>query len=152
MTSLLSQTKQINTDGGYYINLGDIRTFIYQRTSEPSGNTGLLGGSFSTAVWASSSLSGVAAANAGWLSTTLATAGQAILKDMGRTIVSSNRTFRKIQYVVPATRAASTFGVSGTTLNGESYFTGYIELGLGEGQQALPGAANGPAYVVKFGR
>ena len=152
MTSLLSHTKQNHNDVGYFINLGDLRTFIYQRTAEPTGNTGLLGGSFSTAVWANSSLVGANAPASGWLSTSLATTGQAVLKDLGRTVVSSNRTFRKIQYVVPANKAASTFGVSGTTTTGESYFTGYIELGFGEGQVAGTGLANGPAPVAHYGR
>ena len=149
MTSLLSNQKVNVNDIGYFINLGDLRSKIYQRT-EPSGNTGTLGGSFSTAVWANSSLSGTTPA--GWLSTSLATAGSAILKDMGRTVVSANRTFRKIQYVVPANRAASTFGVSGTTITGESYFTGYIELGLGEGSQGTASEAGGPAPVAHYGR
>ena len=145
--------KQNSGDIGYFINLGDLRTKIYQRTSEPTGNTGTLGGSFSTAVWANSSLVGGTAAASGWLSTSLATAGGAILRDMGRTVVSSTRTFRKIQYVVPANKAASTFGVSGTTVNGESYFTGYIELGFGgDGQLGGSGEANGPAPVAHYGR
>jgi len=145
-------TKQMATEIGYFINLGDLRTKIYQRT-EPTGNTGTLGGSFSTATWANSSLVGGSAAATGWLSTSLATSGAAILRDMGRTVVSSSRTFRKIQYVVPANKAASTFGVSGTTTNGEPYFTGYIELGFGgEGQLGGPSDALGPAPVAHYGR
>jgi hypothetical protein len=58
----------------------------------------------------------------------------------------------KIQYVVPNSLANSTFGVSGQTTTGESYLTGYIELGLGEGQTAGPGAAGGPAPVAHYGR
>jgi hypothetical protein len=145
-------TKQMANDIGYFINLGDLRSKIYQRT-EPTGNTGVLGGSFSTATWANSSLVGGTVTASGWLSTSLATSGAAILRDMGRTVVSSSRTFRKIQYVVPANKAASTFGVSGTTTNGESYFTGYIELGFGgEGQLGGPSDANGPAPVAHYGR
>jgi hypothetical protein len=152
MTSLLTNQKVNVGDIGYFINLGDLRTKIYQRTEpNPAGsNTGTLGGSFSTAVWANSSLFGTTPA--GWLSTSLATAGSAILRDMGRTVVSANRTFRKIQYVVPANRAASTFGVSGTTTAGEAYFTGYIELGLGEGSQGTASEAGGPAPVAHYGR
>lgn len=152
MTSLLTNQKVNVNDIGYYINLGDLRTKIYQRSGENANNTGTLGGSFSTAVWANSSLVGGTTSASGWLSTSLATSGSAILRDMGRTVVSANRTFRKIQYVVPANRAASTFGVSGTTTNGESYFTGYIELGLGEGSQNTPTDAGGPAPVAHYGR
>ena len=79
--------------------------------------------------------------------------GGKIIRDMGKTLVSSGRTFRKIQYVVPANKAASTFGVSGTTVNGESYFTGYIELGFGgDGQLGGLGDATGPAPVAHYGR
>jgi hypothetical protein len=70
------------------------------------------------------------------------------LKDLGRTVVSSLRTFRKVQLVIPNNGAASTFGVngpvSGTTSAGVDYFTGYIELGF-EGNGA-------PAPVAQFGR
>ena len=152
MTSLLSHTKQNYNDVGYYINIGDLRGLIYQRTNEPTGNTGLLGGTFSTASWCFSIAEAGVPGGFSTFSTTLATAGRTILKDLGRTVVSSNRTFRKIQYVVPANRTQSTFGVGGTTTTGESYLTGYIELGLGEGQTAGPGAAGGPAPVAHYGR
>ena len=153
MTSLLTNQKVNVTDIGYFINLGDLRSKIYQRSSETAGNTGTLGGSFSTAVWANSSLVGGTTTASGWLSTSLATSGGAILRDMGRTVVSSSRTFRKIQYVVPANKAASTFGVSGTGITGESYFTGYIELGFGgDGQLGGLSDANGPAPVAHYGR
>lgn len=150
MTSLLTEVKTSPSEGGYFINLGDLRTKIYQRGEpNPAGsNTGVLGGSFSTAIWANS---GSAGGGQGWLSTSLATVGSAILRDMGRSVVSSNRTFRKIQYVVPANRATSTFGVSGATTSGEAYYTGYIELGLGDNTNTASDAG-GPAPVARYGR
>jgi hypothetical protein len=151
MTSLLSHTKQNHNDVGYYINVGSLIGLIYQR-GEPSGNTGLLGGTFSTASWCYSTTQNAVPGGFNAFSTTLANAGRTILKDLGRTVVSSNRTFRKIQYVVPNSLANSTFGVSGQTTTGESYLTGYIELGFGEGQAAGPGTAGGPAPVAHYGR
>jgi hypothetical protein len=151
MTSLLSHTKQNHNDVGYYINVGSLIGLIYQR-GEPSGNTGLLGGTFSTASWCYSTTQNAVPGGFNAFSTTLANAGRTILKDLGRTVVSSNRTFRKIQYVVPNSLANSTFGVSGQTTTGESYLTGYIELGFGEGQTAGPGTAGGPAPVAHYGR
>jgi hypothetical protein len=149
MTSLLSNPKTNNNEAGYYINLGDLRSKIYGRTGEPAGaNTGTLGGSFSTAIWAQSTLSN----GGGWVSTALATSGGAILRDMGRTVVSSTRTFRKVQLVVPANRAPSTFGVAGGTITGENYFTGYIELGFGDSASGFPSDAAGPAPVAHYGR
>jgi hypothetical protein len=66
---------------------------------------------------------------------------------MGKTVVSSLRTFRKVQLVVPsATGRSSTFGVGGnvSTTPNEDYLTGYIELGF-EG----PGSFT---PVAKYGR
>ena len=135
MTSLLSFQKQMSNDIGYYINLGDLRGLILNHTDNTNNNTGLNGGTFSTATWSFSTMSNAS----NWAISSLAIAGRGILKDMGRTIVSSSRTFRKVQLVVPADKAASTFGVSGQTTTGEAYFTGYIELGFGgEGSSGLP--------------
>ena len=146
MTSILSNTKQ--TDGVYYINVGSLLGRIFNRTEASSSNTGTLGGSFSTAMWVWSSPNMPPAA---WntLSTSLVTAGQAILRDMGRTVVSSTRTFRKVQLVRPGNVAPSTFGVDGQPLSGEAYFTGYIEVGMG-GEGTTSGTVLAP--VVRYGR
>lgn len=150
MTSLLSGTKQtsVETGSGYYINVGNLLGKIYART-EPSGNTGTLGGTFSTAMWVFSSPVGMGPTAWALLSTSLVNGGQAILRDMGRTVVSSTRTFRKVQLVQAGSVAPSTFGVGGTTTTGESYFTGYIELGLGGEGSATPANC---APVVRYGR
>ena len=149
MTSLMRGIRQESTDGGYYINVGDLRGLIYQRT-EPTSNTGVSGGTFSTATWAYSTFVGTNVPG-GWaaFSTTLGRSGQAVLRDMGRTVVSSNRTFRKIQYVVPHALATSTNGVGGQAGNvGENYLTGYIELGMG-GETPANWV---PTPVAHFGR
>ena len=156
MTSILSGLKTAVNEAGYYINVGDLRTRILARTEpSPAGsNTGVLGGTFSTATWCWSTTASAGNVGAqpgtgsnpyGYFSTTLATAGQTILRDMGRTVISANRTFRKVQYVVPANLAASTFGVSGQTTAGESYLTGYIEVGFGDNSSL-------PAPVAHYGR
>jgi hypothetical protein len=132
MTSLMRGIKQNSTDGGYFINVGDLRGLIYQHTGSSNNNTGTNGGTFSTATWAFSTTLAAVPGGFAAFSTTLARSGQAVLRDMGRTVVSSNRTFRKIQYVVPHALATSTFGVGGQATNvGENYLTGFIELGLG---------------------
>ncbi len=53
------------------------------------------------------------------------------LRDMGKTYVSSSRTFRKVQAIVPNTQTQSTFGVGGAVASNpnQEYYTGYIELG-----------------------
>lgn len=150
MTSLQSNLKTNTNEAGYYINVGDLRNRIFQRTEpNPAGsNTGTLGGSFSTATWAFSTTLNAVPGGFAAFSTTLATAGQTILRDMGRTVVSSNRTFRKVQYVVPVNLANSTFGVSGGAgINGETYLTGYIEVGFGDHSSGQL-----PAPVAHYGR
>ena len=60
-----------------------------------------------------------------------------LLKDMGKTVVSSGRTFRKFQPVVATVAGAASFGVSGAA---PAYFSTYLEIGR-EGQNgttALP--------------
>jgi hypothetical protein len=146
MTSILANTKQV--EGGYYINVGSILGKVYNRTEAATSNTGTLGGSFSTANWVWSSPTGATPASWNALSTTLANAGQAVLKDMGRTVVSSTRTFRKVQLVRAGNLALSTFGVGGETTSGEAYFTGYIEVGLG-GEGSVAASI---APVARYGR
>jgi hypothetical protein len=146
MTSLLSGLKQNGGDGGYYYPVSSLYGKIYQRGSEPTSNTGVIGGTFSTASWANTLTYGKV------LSTLIPGSGfTSVLRDMGRTVVSSLRTFRKVQLIVPAvvSGTSSTFGVGGQQATvagsvGEDYFTGYIELGF-EGNGV-------PAAVASFGR
>lgn len=60
----------------------------------------------------------------------------ALLKDMGKTIVSTGRVFRKYQVVGPAALTVSTFGVGGAAGSSTQagYLTGYLEV---------PGGNNG---------
>jgi hypothetical protein len=77
-------------------------------------------GSFATSTWATS------APYFGILSS-----GQCLLKDMGRTVVSAGRTFRRVQMVVPDATYSTTGGVGGAASGADAdYLCGYIELGL----------------------
>ena len=138
MTSVFNgATKQNVNDIGYYINVGDMRTRIQAYNATAGAVT------FSTASWGWSTSNGAAGS---LFSSNLATAGGAIFKDMGKTVVSSNRTFRKVQLVVNNPLGLSTGGVSGKvgTSPVEDYYTAYIELGFdGTGT---------PAPVAHFGR
>jgi hypothetical protein len=60
----------------------------------------------------------------------------ALLKDMGKTIVSTGRVFRKYQVVGPTALTVSTFGVGGAVGSSTQagYLTGYLEV---------PGGNNG---------
>jgi hypothetical protein len=62
---------------------------------------------------------------------------------MGKTVVSSNRTFRKVQYVMSTNSTFGVGGKSGTTPSVD-YLTGYVELGFEGGGVPTP--------VAHFGR
>jgi hypothetical protein len=144
----MSSYRQMASDGGFYVPLATLVGSIYARTEPTTNDTGANGGSFSTARWAATYATGGFGNTTGnpFLSSINA-AGAGILRDMGRTVVSANRTFRKIQLVTNLRNSnLSTFGVSGAagTNPVEDYLTGYIELGFeGVGQ---------PAPVAHYGR
>jgi hypothetical protein len=112
MTSVGVRTRQVSTDVGYYIPLGNLIGKIYSYNATAGGTT------FAAASWPTTK----------WGST-ISTSGGNLLKDMGKTVVSASRTFRKVQLVVSS---FSTFGVAGAaaTAPAEDYLTGYIELGF----------------------
>ena len=137
MTSIGSFKRQTSNDSGYYIGIATLVNKIY---TTPLG---------SPAPWAST---GATAANGGGYASTVSSAG-ALLRDMGKTVVSSGAYFRKVQLVVPQGSATSgnagltsTFGVAGPAPNGgviPDYLTGYIQLGFEGGGV--------PAPVAKYG-
>jgi hypothetical protein len=144
MTSVQAFTKQVDTDQGYFITLGSLFGQVYGYTPS-SGNTGVAGGTISTASWAYF--------GPGLPVSTIIQSSGVLLKDMGKTVVSSFRTFRKIQLVLngkaPGASAytySTTNGVGGKSGTNpyEDYYTGYIEMGFdGNGT---------PAPVARFGR
>jgi len=127
MTSLLRSSRQVSTDGGYYITLAS----LIGKVSAYDSNTG----SLTSAVWASSGSPATS---------TISTLG-CLLKDAGKTVVVEGQTFRKIQVVSRQGGTGSTFGVGGdvNTSDKADYLTGYINLGI------TGGAA---APVAQFGR
>jgi hypothetical protein len=106
------------------------------------------GGAYSNPTFALASATSIFAptsANAGTFASNVMNTQNLLLKDMGRTVVSSGRSFRKFAPVVNYSNGISTFGVAGqAATTGEDYLTGYIELGF-EGNGT-------PAPVAHFGR
>jgi len=142
MTSVVTRVRQNNPS--HFMSISSLNGVIYAYNPTAGSLT------FSTAQWAWVSEAGRLGTNTPYLSTL--TAPGALLKDIGKNVVSSNRYFRKIQFVArnaPAgvgVSAASTFGVAGQALGtfpNADYLTGYIELGLEGGGI--------PAPVVQFG-
>ena len=113
MTSLQTRIKQIPANDGYYINIGSALNTFYVNIGTDSAPQ------ISTNIWARST----------GTSTLLVTAGSAIFRDMGKTLTSSARVFRKVQLLVGS---PLTEGVSGTPAGvgaaASEYLTGYIEL------------------------
>lgn len=132
MTSIGARTRQVSNDTGYYIPLADLRGSIYSITGS-SGNA-----SVSTATWA------INAGNDLKVLPLISSIGAGTLKDMGKTVVSASRTFRKIQLVVSSLSTFGVGGAAGTSYPQTDFYTGYIELGL-EGYGV-------PAKVALFGR
>ena len=132
MASLSRSIKTIPSESSYFINIASMATNasanpapvgrVFNYNPGATGNVPV----FSTATWA---CSGVA-------STLLQQPGSAILKDLGTTVVSSLRTFRRVQLVVSSISSgvsigapvANQAGPTGAPVAGEEYYTGYIEL------------------------
>lgn len=131
--SVLSRSfKQTN---GYFVPLGNCKDKVYSYTGTSGAGGSTVVGNFATvASWATSAnntaaLAAASTATVGVISSILSgpSAG-GLFKDMGKTVVSASRTFRKVQLVFPG--LSSTGGVadvSQTTQN-TGYLTGYIEL------------------------
>lgn len=120
MTSLISQTKQIPANAGYYIT---VATGVAAGTIYANQGTDALPVLNNPVMASTLSTSGVY--------TTVNAAG-AVLKDMGKTLVSSGRVFRKVQVVANTSAAVvpgkETGGVGGVDVAPTAYITGFIEL------------------------
>lgn len=127
MTSIPAFLKQIPTDARNFIPVSSL--------AYPGGINSLntTTGALATAAWSGS---GQAPGNTtGGVGTKYTSSingpGAGKLRDMGKTLLSSGRVFRKVQLIVANTQATSTFGVEGNqnTSPNVDYLTGYIELG-----------------------
>jgi hypothetical protein len=120
MASVLRSVKQTPVNGAFFVNLGDIRANVVQNYGA-SAEAPLI----STASWVTSNST---------VSASLSVAGRAFLRDMGVNLVSSGRTFRKVQMLTSAAANVSTGGVNGAATGSSSdYLTGYIEVPGGAG-------------------
>ena len=144
MTSVGNRIKQIDVEQGYYMPLSSLQDIVYAFTPGSGAGGSFAQGSFSTASWATLWYNGKGNP---YLSS-LKAAGAGLLRDMGKTVTSSGRTFRKVQLLQNGAGFVSTGGVAGQNGAGttpvQDYLTGFIELGF-EG-------AGTPAPVAVFGR
>jgi hypothetical protein len=126
--------RQLPANGGYFIPIATMANKVYSYNPAAGSVT------FLPAVWAST----------GGAYVSYVAAGAGVLRDMGKSVVSASRTFRKVQLVVPQStgNTTSTFGVGGATGTTpvQDFLTGYIEVGF----DAAQGTA--PTPVAKWGR
>jgi hypothetical protein len=109
--------------GGYYMSL---ETTLYTKAQSYAPGSGSGG---ATTVGTFVPLNTVLASGVDTSSLSSVSGQYQLLKDLGRTIVSSGRTFRKFQAVFPtANNSSVTFGVGGSTL-GNGYLGMYLEVG-----------------------
>ena len=113
MSSLLTTTKQIPLNSGFYITLSSISTTVYD----------LVAGSTDTApAFVNSVITSVSAVNA----------PGTVLRDEGKTIRVSGRVYRKVQLMTAtnSVQAGGTDGVGGGpgVAPNTGYLTAYIEL------------------------
>jgi hypothetical protein len=142
----MSGFKQTAYDHAYFTPLASLQSKVYAYTAGTGSGGAAAAGSFAAAGWAALGLTKAGATPGDAFSgnpylSSLVIGG--LLKDMGKTVVSSGRTFRKVQAVLP--RPGATLGVAGQsgTTPVEDYLTGYIELGF-------EGSGN-PAPVARMG-
>lgn len=117
MSSLLSGIKQVPSNAGYYIPVANcVTTFYVNNGTADAPNFGQGVSTLSSAGAVVSSL--------------IASAGAGVMRDMGQTLLSSTRVFRKVQ-ILRATSSivtGGTDGVAGNSTTAGPYLTGYIEL------------------------
>jgi len=138
-----------NGGSAYFMPVSSLQNIVYSITyGAGSGGTFVASSMPSVVAWCTGNATAAApyntAAGNPYLSS-INGAGAGILKDLGKTVVSAGRTFRKVQLVVNASRsggtnyALSTNGVAGqntyqaagnTGSSVQDFLTGFIELGF----------------------
>lgn len=118
MTSLQTSLKQVPLNAGYYIPVADCRTTFYVNSGTEAAPSFVSG------------LSSLSSAGKG-VSTLIAGNGTgSVFRDMGKTLLSSTRVFRRVQLLSATSSLVNggTDGVAGNSTAPGEYLTGYIEL------------------------
>ena len=119
------QTRGYKQTNGLYVPLGNCTNVLGWTPTGGSGGSYQVG-SFGPATWAPTGNT------PSKYTSTISTIGAGgVFRDMGKTIVSANRTFRKVQLLVNSVSTISTSGVAGAAPGTNpvcDYLTGYIEV------------------------
>jgi hypothetical protein len=126
--------------GGFFIPLGNVASRVLAFTASGGAGGSYLVGSFATAAWAQGGTTPNAAT-----STISAIASGGVLRDMGKSVVSAGRVFRKVQLLHSTVSTGGVAGPAGATTNPYvDYLTGYIELASGVTNGGQPGGNFAP--------
>lgn len=140
------QTRGYKQTNSLYVPLGNCTNVLGWTPANPSGSGGSFAvGTFGPATWAPTG-----SVPSKWTSTISTIGAGGFFRDMGKTIVSASRTFRKVQLLINSTTVVSTSGVAGAapgTNPNCDYLTGYIEVS-GSPAFGNGGVANGTPMPV----
>jgi len=112
--------------GGFFVPLADVGSRVLALNASGGAGGSFQVGSFTTASWA---IGGTTPSRA--TSTISAIAVGGVLRDMGKSVVSAGRVFRKVQLLTSTVSTGGVGGPVGASNPLVDYLTGYIELGSG---------------------
>ena len=149
MTSVM--TKSFKQTNALYVPIGNCANKVLQYVPGSGAGGSYQNGTFATATWAAGG------ATPSKFTSTISTIGAGgYFRDMGKTVVSASRTFRKVQLLVNDAAVVSTSGVAGgLTATGVSavtdFLTGYIEVASGPALNGVNTTGNAqPAPVAVY--
>ena len=126
--------------GGFFIPLGNVADKVLALTTVGGAGGSFQVGSFAAAAWASNGTT-----PSRYTSTISSIAAGGLLRDMGKSVVSAGRVFRKVQLLTSTVSTSGVGGPAGLTTNPVvDYLTGYIELGAGLTNGGQPGLSFAP--------
>ena len=127
--------------GGFFIPLGNVASRVLAFTAVGGAGGSYQVGSFATAAWAQGGTT-----PSRFTSTISSIAAGGVLRDMGKSVVSAGRVFRKVQLLTSTVSTGGVGGPVGAANPVVDYLTGYIELGSGLANGGLPGTFAPVAY------
>ena len=128
--------------GGFFVPLANVASGVLAFTAAGGAGGSYQVGSFTTAAWA---IFGTTPSK--FTSTISAIASGGVLRDMGKSVVSAGRVFRKVQLLTSTVSTGGVNGPAGVSTNPMvDYLTGYIELASGLTNGGLPGSFAPVAY------
>lgn len=128
--------------GGFFVPLGNVATAVLAFTAAGGAGGSYQVGSFAAAAWAQNGTT-----PSRFTSTISAIAAGGVLRDMGKSVVSAGRVFRKVQLLTSTVSTGGVGGPAGASTNPVvDYLTGYIELGSGLANGGMPGTFAPVAY------